>query len=105
MRVPPRTSRPLGLLVAVSAVGFCGAEAAYQRGIAAYNRGDAASARREMEKAVATDPDYGDARGWLGFLLINLNQPVEALQHLERAVVLQPGVADHFTNLGNALLL
>jgi tetratricopeptide (TPR) repeat protein len=81
------------------------AKTAFQKGVDAFQRGDLATAQQEMQRAVDADADNADAQGWLGFLLLKRNQPAAAISHLEKAIALKPEVADHFTNLGNALLL
>lgn len=78
---------------------------AFQRGLDAHKRGDMDAALQELEKAVADDPRNPDALSWLGFLLVQRNQPEQAIPHLEKSLALKPGVADTHTNLGNALLL
>ena len=81
------------------------AQVAFQTGIAAYKAGDLPLAETELAKATAGSDASGDANGWYGFILLKRNKPAAAVPFLEKAVAQKPEVADHCTNLGNALLL
>jgi tetratricopeptide (TPR) repeat protein len=81
------------------------AQSFFQAGIAAYRKNDLATAETKLAEAATTAPQNGDIQGWYGFLLLKRNKPTEAVAPLEKATALKPQVADHFTNLGNALLL
>ena len=78
---------------------------AFQAGVAAYRKGDFPVAETELARAAAAMPESGDVQGWYGFILLKRNKPVDAIAPLEKAISLKPRIADHCTNLGNALLL
>lgn len=46
-------------------------------------------AARQLERALAYSPDYGDAHAYLGYALDQLGYVDEAARHLERAVLIQ----------------
>ncbi|MBC8135966.1 MAG: tetratricopeptide repeat protein [Fibrella sp.] len=81
------------------------AQSAFQAGVAAYRKNDLATAETELAKAAAGAPENGDIQGWYGFILLKRNKPNDSIPYLEKAIALKPQVADHCTNLGNALLL
>lgn len=81
------------------------AQSAFQAGVAAYRKGDLATAETELAKAATGAPENGDIQGWYGFILLKRNKPNDAIAPLEKAIALKPQIADHCTNLGNALLL
>ena len=81
------------------------AQIAFQNGFNAYKAGDLVTAETELAISVAADPVNADANGWYGFILLKRNKPAAAVPYLEKATTLKPDGAEHFTNLGNALLL
>ncbi|MBC7808597.1 MAG: tetratricopeptide repeat protein [Akkermansiaceae bacterium] len=81
------------------------AQSAFQAGVSAYRKSDLATAETELGKAAAAAPENGDIQGWYGFILLKRNKPGDSIPYLEKAIALKPQVADHCTNLGNALLL
>src|ERR1051326_8964228 len=56
-------------------------------------RGDAAGALAEWQKAAALDPKSARIQDEIGFLLAVLQRPRDAIEHLERAVNLDPRLA------------
>ena len=78
---------------------------AFERARQAYKAGDLATARTEMEKAIAARPDDADANAWMGFLLVKSSDYARAIAHLEKALARRPDSTETMTNLGNAILL
>lgn len=78
---------------------------AFGRARKAYKDGDTATARTEMEKAIAALPEDADANAWMGFVLVRTNDYNKAIPFLEKALSKKPGSYETMTNLGNALLL
>ncbi|WP_309714018.1 tetratricopeptide repeat protein [Armatimonas sp.] len=78
---------------------------AFSRARKAYADGDLATARTEMEKAIATMPEDADANAWMGFILVKTTDHSRAVPFLEKALAKKPDSVDNMTNLGNALLL
>lgn len=78
---------------------------AFGRARKAYSEGDLATARTEMEKAVAAMPEDADANAWMGFILVKTTDHGRAIPFLEKALAKKPDAIETMTNLGNALLL
>ncbi len=58
--------------------------------------------RRLLERAVAADPDDGEALSFLGVCCLELEDAEAALVHLDRAVTVEPDEALHHWNLAAA---
>jgi tetratricopeptide (TPR) repeat protein len=78
---------------------------AFDRARKAYKEGDIATARTEMEKAIAALPDDADANDWMGFVLVKSNDYGKAIPYLEKALSKKSKSFETMTNLGNACLL
>ena len=78
---------------------------AFDRARAAYKSGDLATARTEMEKAIAATPEDADANAWMGFILVKTTDHTRAIPFLEKAFSKKPDSLETMTNLANALLL
>ncbi len=78
---------------------------AFNRARAAYKNGDIATARTEMEKAIATMPEDPDANAWMGYILVKTTDHNRAIPFLEKSLAKKPDSLETMTNLGNALLL
>ncbi len=72
--------------------------------IAHMHRGDMASARSELDRALAINPDKFSTYLNLAALSQRMNQPVEALRWSDEAVARAPGVARVHVNRAGALL-
>lgn len=62
------------------------AEMYYCLGIEKERLGDHPKAAADLEEAIRINPEYGDAHGYLGYVLIRMGKQEEALEHLKRAV-------------------
>jgi tetratricopeptide (TPR) repeat protein len=62
-------------------------------------------AAQELEKALALDPDFEEARENLGGLYLRLGRPAEAEPHLRRAIELDPSSSAAHSNLSIFQLL
>jgi len=62
-------------------------------------------AAQELEKALALDPDFEEARENLGGLYLRLGRPAEAEPHLRRAIELDPSSSAAHSNLSIVQLL
>ena len=63
---------------------------AHERARKSFAAGKTGDAARELEKALALDPEYAEAHENLGALYLKLNRPAEAEAHIRRAVELNP---------------
>jgi Tfp pilus assembly protein PilF len=66
------------------------ADAAFQRGVAAFNADDAETAADAFEEAVRLAPTSADAHTNLGLVYLRLNRDDDGLRELEKALALQP---------------
>ena len=78
---------------------------AFDRARKAYKEGDTATARTEMDKALAAQPEDADVNAWMGFVLVKTSDYAKAVTYLEKALTKRPDSIETMTNLGNALLL
>jgi len=76
----------------------------YSLGAAMMEEGRFEEARVELERAIALDPEFVEARFKLGDSLTNLGRPDLALDHLRHAIRLDPRHAAAHTVLGTALM-
>ncbi len=65
-------------------------------------QGDLATARQLLERVVATTPDDGEARSFLGVCCLQMDEPEAGLPHLDRAATLEPDEPLHYWNLAAA---
>jgi tetratricopeptide (TPR) repeat protein len=65
--------------------------------------GHADRARRTLERLLTRDPDRADTRSALGVCLLELDQPGDAITHLEAAAALEPEEALHLWNIASAM--
>jgi tetratricopeptide (TPR) repeat protein len=79
--------------------------AAFERGNAAYDRADWATAERAYQESLAHRPGYALARFNYGLLLLNTRRWAEAARELEAVVAADPAFAAARLNLGVALHL
>jgi tetratricopeptide (TPR) repeat protein len=84
------------------------AEAAFQRGVAAFNGDDAEAAADAFEEAVRLAPTSPEAHINLGLVYTRLNRMDDAIRELETALALKPesppallGIARCYVNKGN----
>jgi tetratricopeptide (TPR) repeat protein len=80
------------------------ADARYQLGLAALQRGEAADALGPLRAATKLDPQHFLAHLQLGDALLALNQPAAAAEIYRQAVALQPDVPEARIALAEALL-
>lgn len=91
-------------LVAIATAVLCGAAQA-QSGdgaVASFQAHRYADARRAFEAAATSDANNASAHLYLGRIALHQTRFDEAIQHLERAVGLEPTVAAHHAWLGRA---
>jgi Tfp pilus assembly protein PilF len=79
------------------------ARAAYERGVGHLHDKQAGAALAAIKEAVAIDPGEPLYRDTLGLLLLDLGRPDLAVEHLRKAVELDPQFADARFHLGTAL--
>jgi tetratricopeptide (TPR) repeat protein len=72
--------------------------AAFNEGVNRSMSGDHPSAIRAFDKVLGEDPRHGPALSAKGFSLSRLGKPAEALKCFERAIELEPGLADNYRN-------
>lgn len=70
----------------------------------AVKKGDQNAAFGHMQKAVATDPEFVEARDNLGAMYIRMNQPARALEQFQKAVAIDPSSEISQANLALTLL-
>ena len=78
-------------------------DATHLLGVIALQRGDLATAERQITQALASKPKDAAALNNLGTVLLRAGRLEEAREHFERAAKAQPTFADAQSNLGNAL--
>ncbi|HJU66678.1 MAG TPA: tetratricopeptide repeat protein [Gemmatimonadaceae bacterium] len=71
-------------------------------GIASFHAHRYADARRELDAAVRAHPDDARIHHYLGRIAIHETRFQDAIHHLQRAVELEPSVAEHQVLLGRA---
>jgi len=102
---PPRPPAISGTVYAAAlrhAVPKAAAKA-HDRARKLFGSGKVSDAARELEKAVALDPDFAEAHENLGALYIKLGRPAEAEPHSRRAIELNPGLASAHSNYATTL--
>lgn len=72
--------------------------AAFNEGVNRSMSGDHPSAIQSFDKVLGEDPRHGPALSAKGFSLIRLGRPSEALRCFERAIELEPSLADNYRN-------
>ena len=72
-------------------------------GRAHHQAGRLEEAWRRYDQVLAADPRHFDALHLSGVLCIQIGRPQQAVDFIERAIAVQPGVAIAYGNLGNAL--
>jgi tetratricopeptide (TPR) repeat protein len=77
---------------------------AFTRGAKLAEAGDYPRAAHQFARAVAIDPDYGDAHGNLGVMYVSLALPDQAAAEFRRAIELDPAASFHHANLALALI-
>ena len=80
-----------------------GSVAAYQRGQAAMEKGDAAGARSAFQQAIKLDPRNADAQNALGQLMLQQGDVDGAIEHFRVVTRLRPGLAIAHAYLAQAL--
>jgi tetratricopeptide (TPR) repeat protein len=65
---------------------------AFRQGVAHYEAGDMDAARRALERATDSNPQYAEAWAWRGRIAFEAASYLVALRHYERAVELAPDV-------------
>ena len=76
----------------------------FARGVAAFEKGDAAAAAAAFEQAVQKAPDAPEARVNLGLVYLKLHRTADAIAQLEQAAALAPQSGDVHFQLGGAFL-
>lgn len=74
-------------------------------GILLAAQSDHDAATRELEKALALEPAYGDAHYNLGIVLARQGRAAESIEHFQKAAEILPRSAEAAYNLGQALRL
>lgn len=77
----------------------------YETAVAQKDAGEFDGARRNLERAVALDPDHAGAHYWLGIVLAREQAYADSAAHLERALALDPAIPDGWIDLGNVYAL
>src|SRR6185312_8175385 len=67
-----------------------------------HQRGLLDEAARAYQELLVQHPDHADAVHLLGVVALQRGQPAAAVEHIGRAVVLNPGVASYEANLAEA---
>jgi len=80
------------------------AQAEWEKGVAAYNSKDYATAAKEFEEVTKTNPDFAGAYYMLGLAQNALDQASPAVANLRKAVELDANNASYKVALGQALL-
>lgn len=91
-------------LVAIATTVLCGAAQA-QNGdgaVASFQAHRYADARRAFEAATTSDANNARAHLYLGRIALHQTRFEEAIHHLQKAVALEPAVAEHYAWLGRA---
>jgi tetratricopeptide (TPR) repeat protein len=98
------TSRALDELrrESLSSLADRAALAALDRGLAYLEAGRPRAARRRLERFVARHPDSPEGHSALGVCLLELEELDAAIDHLTRAIALEPQQALHRWNLASA---
>jgi Flp pilus assembly protein TadD len=78
---------------------------AHERARKLFASGKLSDAARELEKAVALDPDFAEAHENLGALYLKLDGPAEAEPHIRRAIELNPSSSFAHSDLSAVQLL
>lgn len=78
---------------------------AQERARKLFASGKLADAARELEKALALDPDFAEAHENLGALYVKLQRPAEAEAHLRRAIELNPSSSFAHSDLSAVQLM
>ena len=78
---------------------------AHERARKLFAAGQFSDAARELEKALALDPDFAEAHENLGALYLKLDRPAEAEQHVRRAIELNPSSSFAHSDLSALQLL
>jgi len=78
---------------------------AHERARKLFASGKFSDALRELEKAVALDPDFAEAHENLGALYLKLGRPAESEPHLRRAIELNPSSSFAHSDLSMVQLL
>jgi tetratricopeptide (TPR) repeat protein len=88
----------------MATVVLCGAAQAQngEAAVASFQAHRYADARRGFEAATTRDANNARAHLYLGRIALHQTRFEEAIQHLEKAVALEPTVADHHAWLGRA---
>jgi len=103
---PPRPPAISGTVYAAAlrhAVPKAAAKA-HDRARKLFGSGKVSDAARELEKAVALDPDFAEAHENLGALYIKLGRPAEAEPHSRRAIELNPSSSFAHSDLSEVQL-
>ena len=79
------------------------AQATYQKGVAALQRGDLATARAAFEEVVRAVPTSPEGHNSLGWVLFAQGHPDEAISEYRTAIKLKPAFSQARINLANAL--
>jgi tetratricopeptide (TPR) repeat protein len=74
----------------------------YWIGLHYSNTGDDQSAIENLNKALALDPDYGEARNMLGYAYLDQGDFSKAIEHLKKYADLKPGEANPLDSLAEA---
>lgn len=79
------------------------AQAAFERGVKAFNDAQGATALTALREAVALDGSVAVYRDTLGLVLLQLQRPDLAAEEFRRTVAMEPKFADAHVHLGIAL--
>lgn len=104
MRITGRQGLLAGAVVLLALVVSTPAQAEWEKGVAAYNSKDYATAAKEFEEVTKTNPDFAGGYYMLGLAQNAQDQLAPAVANLRKAVELDAGNASYKVALGQALL-
>ena len=77
--------------------------ALFNQGLAMHQQGQLAQAKQIYTEVLAKNPNYYDALHLAGVIDLQSNNPMLALELIDRAIEIKPDYAEAWSNRGNAL--